>query len=182
VRGYWINRIIRLITLLVFAVALGVLLHRLRRTPEQRELTHYVNVELPALFSAEQPIEDRIDRLGRVPGLKPEEARALLVDDVIPRLVKLRRQAEGLELHTEEAKKLNAEYLAVTDQLIDACRACIRVIDDPKLPDAAGLVVVRERFADVRRAYQAWDEHVRTACVRHRLAKPTALPHGAPPR
>jgi hypothetical protein len=178
VRAVWINRVIRILTLIVFAVACGLALQRFRRTPEQQELTRYMQVELPALFSVEQPIEERIDRLGKVPGLKPEEARALLVDDIIPRLVKLRRQADGLQLHTDEARRLNDEYLAVTDQLIDACRSCVRVIDDPKIPDGAGLVVVRERFDDVRRAYRAWDDHVRQACVRHRLAKPAALPHG----
>ena len=162
----------------MFAAALGLLIHRLRRTPEQQELSHYVKLEVPSLFAAEEPIDERIARLNKAPGLKPEEARALLVDDIIPRLVRLRRQAEGLELHTNEVKQLNDEYLRVTDELIDACRACVRVIDDPQLPDGAGLVVVRERFADVRRALETWDEHVRAACVRNRLAKPQALPHG----
>lgn len=169
-------KIIRVATLVVFAAALGLLLHRLRRTPEQQELTHYVQVEIPSLFSLEQPIDERIARLNRAPGLKPEEARALLVDDVIPRLLALRKQAESLQLQTAEARRLNQEYLSVVDQLVDACRACVRVIDDPKLPDGAGLVLVRERFADVHRALAAWDDDVRTTCVRHRLAKPSALP------
>ena len=169
-------KILRVVTLIVFAAALGLLLHRLRRTPEQQELTHYVQVEIPSLFSIEQPIDERIARLNRAPGLKPEEARALLVDDVIPRLLSLRKQADGLQLHTDEARRLNQEYLGVVDQLVDACRACVRVIDDPKLPDGAGLVLVRERFADVHRALAAWDEDVRTTCVRHRLAKPSGLP------
>ncbi len=169
-------KIIRVLTLVLFAAACGLLLHRLRRTPEQQELTHYVQVEIPSLFSVEQPIDERIARLDKAPGLKPEEARALLVDDVIPRLLALRKQADGLQLHTAEARRLNQEYIAVVDQLVDACRACIRVIDDPKLPDGAGLVLVRERFADVHRALDAWDEDVRRTCVRHRLAKPSALP------
>ncbi len=177
-RAFWVNRIVRILSLLVFAAAIGLLLHRLRRTPEQQELTHYVTVEIPSLFSVEQPIDERIARLNKAPGLKPEEARTLLVDDVIPRLVMLRRQAAELQLHTGEARRLNDEYLGVIDQLIDACRACVRVIDDPKLPDGAGLVIVRERFADVHRALGAWDDHVRTTCVRNRLAKPAALPRG----
>jgi hypothetical protein len=177
VRAFAVNRVVRILSLLLFAVACGLALHRFRRTPEQQELTHYVKVELPALFSVEGPIEERIDRLGKAPGLKPEEARALLVDDIIPRLIKLRRQAEGLQLTTDEARKLNDEYLVVTDQLIDACRQCVRVIDDEKLPTGAGLVMVRERFDDVRRAYRAWDEHVQAACRRHRLAKPVPSPH-----
>lgn len=174
-RGHHVIRLVRVLTLIVFAAACGLLIHRLRRTPEQQELSHYVKVEIPSLFSVEQPIDERIARLNRAPGLKPEEARTLLVDDIIPRLVMLRRQADGLQLKTDEARRLNQEYLGVLDQLIDACRACVRVIDDPKLPDGAGLVLVRERFADVHRALEAWDEHVRLACVRHRLAKPSAL-------
>ncbi|MDB4965680.1 MAG: hypothetical protein JWN44_1369 [Myxococcales bacterium] len=177
-RAFYVNRLIRVASLVIFAAAIGLAVHRFRRTPEQRELTHYVKAELPSLFAAEQPIEERIARLGKVPGLKPEEARALLVGDIIPRLVMLRKQAEGLQLSTLEARKLNEEYLHVTDELIDACRASVRVIDDPKLPDAVGLVVVRERFADVQRAYRAWDEHVQQACVRHRLARPATSPHG----
>ncbi|HEX6835680.1 MAG TPA: hypothetical protein VF334_03855 [Polyangia bacterium] len=169
-------KVIRVLTLIVFAAACGLLLHRLRRTPEQQELTHYVQAEIPSLFSIEQPIDERIARLNRAPGLKPEEARALLVDDVIPRLLALRKQAESLQLQTGEARRLNQEYLAAVDQLVDACRACVRVIDDPKLPDGAGLVLVRERFADVHRALLAWDEDVRTTCVRNRLAKPSLLP------
>lgn len=169
-------KLIRVLTLIVFAAACGLLLHRLRRTPEQQELTHYVKVEIPSLFSVEEPIDERLARLNKAPGLKPEEARALLVDDVIPRIVKLRRQAADLQLHTYEAQRLNQEYLGVIDQLIDACRACVRVMDDPQLPEGAGMVVVRERFADVRRALGAWDDHVREACVRNRLAKPSALP------
>jgi hypothetical protein len=178
VRAHHIVRIVRVVTLIVFAAACGLLLHRLRRTPEQQELSHYVQVEIPSLFSVEQPIDERIARLNKAPGLKPEEARTLLVDDVIPRLVMLRRQAEGLPLNTHEAQRLNQQYLGVVDQLIDACRACVRVVDDPKLPDGAGLVVVRERFGDVHRALAAWEEDVRRTCVRHRLAKPSALPPG----
>jgi len=169
VRAHHIVRAVRVLTLIVFAAACGLLLHRLRRTPEQQELSHYVQVEIPSLFSVEAPIDERISRLNKAPGLNEEEARQLLVDDIIPRLLTLRKQAEGLQLSTDEAQRLNKEYLGVVDQLVDACRACVRVIDDPKLPDGAGLVLVRERFADVHRALSAWDDDVRTTCVRHRL-------------
>lgn len=175
-RAQWIIRLTRLVILLVFAATIGLAIHRFRRTPEQLELTQYIEKEVPSLFSLEQPIDERIERLSRAPGLQPDEARTLLVNDIIPRLIALRRQAEGLPLRTDEAKKLNAEYIALTAQLVDACRACVQVIDDPKLPDGAGLVLVRERFADIRSAYQKWDAHVRLACVRHRLAPPTMLP------
>ena len=177
-RSRHVLRAVRVLTLIVFAAACGLLLNRLRRTPEQQELTRYVQLEIPSLFSIEAPIDERLARLNQAPGLKPEEARSLLVDDVIPRLLSLRKQAEAVQaqLRTDEARRLNQEYLGVVDQLVDACRACVRVIDDPKLPDGAGLVLVRERFADVHRALASWDDDVRTTCVRHRLAKPSALP------
>jgi hypothetical protein len=171
------NRAIRLVSLLGFGVACGVLLHRLHRTAEQVELTQYVQKMLPSLFMNQQPVDEAIARLGRAPGPKPDEARALLVEDVIPRLLKLRKQAEAIELHTREARALNDEYIAVNEQLIDACRACVRVIDDPQLPGNAGLVMVREHFAAVHRAYQTWEQHVREACLRHRLAQPP-VPRG----
>ena len=84
-RAHHIVRVVRVLTLIAFAAACGLLLHRLRRTPEQQELSHYVQVEIPSLFSVEQPIDERIGRLNRAPGLKPEEARQLLVDDASSR-------------------------------------------------------------------------------------------------
>lgn len=153
-----------------FAAGVGLLIHRLQRTPEQSELRHYVEAEVPAIRNLERPILDRIDRLGQAPGLKPEEARALVTDEVIPRLLKLRRQVALIEVKTGEVQALNDEYLRVTDQLVEACRACVRVIDDPKLPQADGFKQVRDRFAEVRRAYQAWDDHVLKTAMRHRLA------------
>src|SRR5688572_18198924 len=112
------HRLIRVAALLVLAGSLGLAYHRLRRTPEQKALTQFVEVDLPKLVSSEGPIHERIDRLGRAPGLKPEEARTLLVDDVIPRLLRLRKQADEVPAPTPETKALIAEYQKVTDDLI----------------------------------------------------------------
>jgi hypothetical protein len=166
------HRVVRVASLLVFAAGITLLVHRLQRSPEQKDLTHYVEVEVPALDRAETPIRERIDRLGQAPGLKPDEARRLLVDDVIPRLLKLKKLAADARTDTDETKQLNDEYLKVTDRLIEACRSSVRVIDDPKLSTGAGYKQVQAEFAAVREAYQAWDDHVRQACVRHRLAPP----------
>jgi hypothetical protein len=170
------HRAIRVLSLLVFAAGIGLLIHRLERSPEQKDLTHYVEAEVPALQAAEGPIQQRIERLGKAPGLKPEEARALLVDDVIPRLIKLRKAAGDARTETQETRTLHAEYLKVTDRLIEACRTCVRVIDDPKVSTVDGFKKVQAEFAAVRQAYFDWDEHVREACVRNRLAPPAARP------
>jgi hypothetical protein len=170
------HRAIRVALLGVLAGGVGLLIHRLERSPEQKDLARYVEVEVPALRAVEQPIEERIERLDHAPGLKPDEARALLVDDVIPRLIKLRKAAGEVRADTQETKELHAEYLRVTDRLIEACRTCVRVIDDPKVSTVDGFTKVRDEFAQVRQAYVDWDEHVRQACVRHRLSPPTVKP------
>jgi hypothetical protein len=173
------HRIIRVVALLVFAGACVLGYHRFRRTPEQADLTRFVVEDVPKLRASEDAIQERIARLSAVPGLKPDAARALLVDDVIPRLIRLRKQAEELPTPTDESKALLDEYLQVNDRLVDACRACVRVIDDPKVSTVDGLKQVRARFDEVRKAYDAWDLHVREACARHRLAPPVARPASA---
>jgi hypothetical protein len=161
-----------MLALIGFLAGAGLAFHRLHRTPEQESLQRLVEVELPKIRPGEAAVNERIERLGRAPGLKPDEARALLVDDVIPRLVRLRKQVEELPRSETESRLLLDEYLKVTDQLVDACRTCVRIIDDPKLSTQDGLKQVRDRFAEVHRAYQAWDQHVAEACARHRLAPP----------
>jgi hypothetical protein len=165
---------IRLAALIAFAGGLGLAYHRLHRTPEQEALQKLVEDDLPKLRGPEGEIEARVSRLNRAPGLKPDEARALLVDDVLPRLVRLKKQAEELPAPTPETRALRDEYLKVTDQLVDACRTCVRIIDDPKLSEGVGVAQVRERFLAVSQAYRAWDQHVAEACARHRLAAPSA--------
>ena len=167
--------LVRMLALAVFAVALGLLANRLRRSPEQIDLTQFVGVQIPSLLVNEREARSRLDRLAETPGPKPAEARALLVSEVIPHMLKLKHQAEDLVARTEESARLKREYLKAVDELIDACRACVRVIDDAKLPEGAGLTIVRERFAFVDQEFRAWDADVRATCVRHRLAQPEAL-------
>jgi hypothetical protein len=167
-----LHRVIRIVAVIVFAAGVGVAYHRLHRTPEQQALRQLVEDDLPKIRPAESAIYQRLDRLWRAPGLKPEEARTLLVDDVIPRLVRLRKQVEELPAPESEVRALLAEYLSITDQLIDACRTCVRVIDDPKLSTKQGLDQVQRRFTIVHDAYLTWDHHVAEACARHGLAAP----------
>jgi hypothetical protein len=163
---------IKVLAVVVIGVGVGVGYHRLHRTEAQKALTQFVEQDLPKIKPAEGAIYDRLNRLDRAPGLKPDEARALLVDDVVPRLVRLKKQVEELPAPEDETRALKQEYLRVTDQLIDACRTCVRVIDDPKLSTGDGLKQVRDRFAQVNAAYRDWDKHLAEACVRHRLAAP----------
>ena len=145
------------------------LLWRGKQTPEQLDLANYVERTLPWLRSREAPVEAEIAKLdGRgAPG--PDAARKMLVDDIIPSLLKLKKEATALHAETHEVGQLHARYLAVTDRLIDACRACVRVIDDPKLSTAEGVKTIRDEFAAVRAAYASWDADLDVLCKRHHI-------------
>jgi hypothetical protein len=157
------------IVVILGAVSAGLAVHRLRRTPEQKELTHYVEVELPGLERLENPLLEKIDRLSRAPGMKPEEARKLLVDEIIPQLLRTRKSVEEYQPETDEVRALHQEYQAMLDQLLEACRTSVRVIDDPKVSTAAGASDVFRQFKVAKEARTIWQTHVEAACRRHRL-------------
>jgi hypothetical protein len=169
-----LHRGIRLASILIFVASLGLLAHRLHRTPDQEELRRYVEVELPLLRTSEDAIFERLTRLRAVPGLQASEARTLLVDDVVPRLLHLRKEAEApLSTARFAARPLVKEYIEVVDRFIDACRTSIRVIDSEDLSTKKSLERSRDQFTAAQRAHQAWQERVRKTCALHRLA---ALP------
>ena len=160
---------LRLLVLTSLAAAAGLAMHRFRRSPEQKELAHYVEVELPALQRLEAPILFNIEKLAKAPGLKPPEARILIIDELIPQLLRLRKNAEALPLSTDEVRGLHAQYLRVVDQLIEACRTCLRVIDDPSVSTTQGYGRVMEQFAAAQTARRSWQTNVAASCRRHRL-------------
>lgn len=167
-------RLVRFALLAAFAAGIGLLAHRLERSPEQRDLTRYVETTLPPLRALEQPILVEVARLGQSPGLAPAEARQLLVSQTIPAILKLRKEAEAVKTTTAEARGLASEYARAVDKLLDACRASVRVIDNPKLSTQAGLAEVRRAFIDAEKARERWDADVRQACRRHHLTGPAA--------
>ncbi len=167
-------RLVRFGLLAAFAAGIGLLVHRLERSPEQRDLTRYVETTLPPLRAREQPILVEVARLGQSPGLAPAEARQLLVAQTIPAILQLRKQAEQVTTATAEARALAAEYVQALDKLLEACRASVRVIDNPKLSTQAGLAEVRRAFIDAEQARDLWDGDVRQACRRHHLTGPAA--------
>ena len=141
-------------------------------TDEQQELTRYVELQVPSLLDKERAIGERLDRLSASPGPSPIEARTLLVGDVMPRLVALRRQAASVEAHTAPLRAINEEYRAAVDKLIDACRTAVRAIDDPALTPELGQKLVREKFLDAGAAERGWSIHLAEACVAAKLAPP----------
>ena len=147
---------------------------RLHRTDEQVELARYVEMELPSLMESERDVIGRLAPLSSRPGPSADKARALLVDDVTPRLIALRKRANAIVAQTEDVKSLVAGYLEWVDKLIDACRASVRAIDDPALDATAGLADIARKFALADAAAERWTTHVRAACERHHLLAPPA--------
>lgn len=162
----------------VMAVLGGwTLYQRVHRSDEQVELERYVQMEVPSLEPVERDVLARLAPLSARRDLGAEEARKLLVDDVIPRLVRLRRRAAQVEAKTAEVQRLTGAYVAWIDALIEACRASVRAIDAPAGGGAEGgaearLGEIRRRFAEADAAAKRWSEDVRAACVKHRLAPP----------
>lgn len=145
---------------------------RYHTTDEQLELGRYVEMQVPSLLDMERAVYQRIDRLSTAPGPSPAEARALLVDDVMPRLIALRTKARSVEAHTPALRAIDDEYLATVDKLIEACRAAVRAIDDPSLSSEAGEELVRRKFYEAGTASKAWSQHLREACVKAKLTPP----------
>jgi hypothetical protein len=166
------HRIIRAALLLLVAGGIGLLSHRMRRSDEQLELTRYVERELPPLLEEEQAIADGIDAMLADKALPAAEARRRLVDDLVPRLVRLRRRAEALAPSTVTVRQLGAGYLAVLDAWTEGARAAVRAIDDPQLTTAAAVASVRERLAEAARADREWRARLVQTCEHHRLARP----------
>jgi hypothetical protein len=161
-------------------VALAVGYQRLHRSDEQVELAQYVEHEVPVLQAEESVLLGRLQPLSAVPGPSPETARKLLVDDVLPRLIALRKRASSIVTKTEVVRALRADYLAWLDRLAEACRTSVRAIDDPNADATRSAALLRQRFTEADEAAKRWNEHVRSACVQHRLAPPTALTKAVP--
>jgi hypothetical protein len=166
------HRAIRVSMVLAVAAGLGLLNHRMRRSPEQVELTRYVEREVPSLIKEEQRIVDELGVLYANKTLTPTLARSRLVDELQPRLTRLRHRAEALSPSTMTVRQLAADYLGVLDAWIETVRTAVRAIDDPKVTTEAAFASVREHMADAAGADQRWRARVVQTCEHHRLAKP----------
>lgn len=157
----------------MLAVSAGYLYQRYHRSDEQTELMRYIEIDVPALDQVQAPIVRRIEDLLAARALSATEARRLLVDELTPQLVKLRRLAEAplRASRTPEVQALATEYRVVIDELIDACRTAVRVIDDPKLGGPEGLKQVRDALRKAAERDRAWRDHVSETTSRLRLLK-----------
>ncbi len=165
----WMRRLFHLTTALLVLAAVAVGYRRFHRTPEQIELQQYIEFDVPRLSETEAPIRSGIAALLRAPGLPIADARRLLVDQLMPRLLLLRKTADVAFAQTNEVRLLKQEYVAIIDRLIETCRRCIRFIDDPKPNGAAQFLQFQKELRDITQAFTDWSLHVKSACHRHHL-------------
>ncbi len=126
------------------------------------------------MLTEQHAIVDDIGALMQDRALAPPVARKRLVDDITPRLVKLRRRAEALSPSTVTVRQLASQHLAVLDAWTEAARTALRAIDDPKITTEAGVATVRERLADAASADAAWRLHIVETCQNNHLVAPGA--------
>jgi hypothetical protein len=152
----------RLGIVVMLTITAAFLYKRYHQTDEQAELVRYVENDLPALDAVEAPIVGSMQALLESPRTRPEEARRILVDELMPRLVRLRNLADApvRASKTKAVRELASEYRASIDEFIEACRTAVRVIDDPKLEARSGLAQVQAAFHRAAERSQAWRSHV----------------------
>jgi hypothetical protein len=163
---------IRLATVGIAIAGIWIGWNKFHPTDEQEELTRYVENMVPSYLEQEKAVYARLDRLDGQPGPTPEEARKLFVDEVIPRLIALKTQAQGVVAKSAPMKRVNDEYLAYVDRLIEACRVSVRTIDDTTTNGAEGNKLVRQRFYEAGQASKTWSAHLREACIKAGLSPP----------
>lgn len=176
-RGSPLNQAIlwamRLGILAMLSVSGAFMYTRYHQTPEQIELVRYVENDIPSLDMVERPIVSTMQALLESRSTKPEDARRILVDELMPQLIRLRKLAEApvRASQTRVVQELAREYQATIDEFIDACRTAVRVIDDPRLEARTGLAQVQAAFQRAAERSQTWRGHVAETSANLRLLK-----------
>jgi hypothetical protein len=163
-RGGWGVWAIRVASVIMLLVGVVVALRKYGETPEQVELRRYMTLAVPVFLSEMADVGARFDDLSRAGGPGPAEARARLVDELMPRLVRLRKRAGDVEAKTAAVRAGNDELLTVLDRWLEACRGGIRAIDDPALAGEEGFRRVRADRRAADDAAREWVTHLRERC------------------
>ncbi len=155
----WFMRIGIIAMLAVVAVMLYARYHK---SDEQVDLIRYVENDLPALDNIESPLVLRIQSLLDEKQRRPEDVRRELVEDLMPGLIRLRKLSEAplKAARTPPVSALAIEYRENVEALIEACRAVLRAIDDPKLDPREGFAQVRAALRSAAEKNLAWRRHL----------------------
>src|SRR5438105_2602169 len=88
--------LVRIVTAGMLVYAAVVAARKWRTSPEQEELLRYAELTVPAYLEEVAQAEARLDRLFAPPAPSAAEARALLVDEVMPLLIRARKHAASV--------------------------------------------------------------------------------------
>lgn len=149
----------------MLAILAATFYTRYHKSDAQVDLIRYVENDIPALDSIEAPLVFRIRALLDERQRKPDDVRRELADDLMPGLVRLRKLSESplQAARTPLVKSLAVEYKDNVEALIDACRAMLRAIDDPKLDPREGFAQVRQALRSAAEKNATWRRHVAEA-------------------
>ena len=175
------HRAIRAVSVVLTLVAVAYYVYRSQLTPEQEELTRYVEVAVPRLQTTEARLDAQLRRLTQAPGLAAAPARALLIDEIIPDLLALRAQVSEQKWQTGTVKQLVQRYDEVVLAQIEACRTAVRVIDDPTLDTKTATARVRDAFAHASVLRAAWKAQLAQSCRVNGLHSGVQKTSGAAP-
>lgn len=161
----WVARVVTVVMLLV-GVVVGI--RKFRTTPEQEELRRYVQLTVPGYLEQVAAVRERFTQLAASP-VEPARARAQLVDEITPMLVRLRKHAISVRAVSPSARARNAEFVAAVDAYIEMARTSVRQIDGLDDPSTSGeeahrRVRQRQRVAD--EAVRDWMARLRESCAR----------------
>ena len=157
--------VLRLATATMLIVALVHWYRKNRSTDEQEELSRFVELTVPSYLGYVADVEGRIDRLYAQSATTAAQARATLVDEVMPALIRARKHAASVPTRAPSVRALNDEYQAALERLMEVERAAVRAIDDPSLSAEEGHRQVKNRRHEADEALRKWMEDVRERCL-----------------
>ena len=155
--------LVRIVTLAMLVAAVVTLWRRHRDEPAQEELVRYATLTVPGYLEDLERLHALLDRL-QVPGVTPAAARAVLVDELMPWIIRMRRRAEAVTVAAAPVRASNAEYLGALDRYMDMDRAAVRAIDDPGQPGADGQQAFLARRREADEAVRQFLGGLRTRC------------------
>lgn len=153
---------VRLLTVAMLVVGIVVLVQRARPSASQEELVRYATFTVPSYLDELARLHVLLDRLGGS-ALQPAEARTLLVDELMPALIRMRKRAEQVKTEAPAVAQSNAEYLAALDLYLEMQRAAVRTLDDPAA-GAEGARAYSGKRREADEAVRAFMAHLRERC------------------
>ena len=158
--------VLRGLTVLMLVVGIGVASRKFQPTAEQEELERYVDLTVPGYLEEVAAVHERFARLVGGASIEPAAARAQIVDEITPMLVRLRKHALAVKAVSPSVKERNVEFVAAVDAYIALGRVSVQAIDEPAAAAEERARRVREGSRAADEAMRQWMVHLRESCAR----------------